>query len=186
MPDHTRGRPINDRSRRAWSWSSLSRLQETYRETISSQSMQELRNGDRDVGSCESSTCPSPNEKSRPETGRHSKQKVYQAWMEPACESSRHQCRNNPACSVSVSANSRIGRLELARRQLCVFGLRNERYHEAQQPIHASRMAFPPILPVVTPHLRAYRFGTAGMLLHLVPEGELRTRCGNRSKLRIE
>jgi hypothetical protein len=62
--------------------------------------------------------------------------------MEPAFESSRHQCHNNPACSPSISANRHIGRQELARRQICIHGLRNERYRKAQQPIHASRMAF--------------------------------------------
>jgi hypothetical protein len=67
-----------------------------------------------------------------------------------------------------------------------LYGLRNERYREAQQPNHASRMACPPIPPVVTPHLRAYRFGTAGMLLHLVADGELATRCGNDAELRIK
>jgi hypothetical protein len=62
--------------------------------------------------------------------------------MEPAFESSRHQCRFNPACSVSVSANRCVGRQALARRQAYKHGLRNERYGKAQQPIHASRMAF--------------------------------------------
>ncbi len=81
------------------------------------------------------------NEKSRPETGRHSKQKVYQAWMEPAFESSRRQCHNNPARSISISANRHIGWSELARRQP-LDELRNERYRNAQQPNHASRMAF--------------------------------------------
>jgi hypothetical protein len=44
---------------------------------------------------------------------------------------------------------------------------------------HAN-IAFP------TPHLRAYRVGTASILLHLVQFGELDTRCRFRGTIRCQ
>ncbi|MGB5471258.1 MAG: hypothetical protein WBM64_12685, partial [Woeseiaceae bacterium] len=109
-------------------------------------------------------------EKSRPESGRRSKQKMYLAGF---------GSHSNIETSMSQQFSA-LSKVRLAIR----FVIGNDCLQEISQkgrvlrgftqhpPLsHASGMAICP-LRLPTSHLRAYRIGTGGMLLHLVCEGE--------------
>ena len=107
--------------------------------------------------------------KGRPETGPHSKQKMYRAGF---------GTRSKEQTSLSHSVGVSDARLAIR------FVEEPDRLQDSdhsggvlrgvtQNPpsIHASGMAVRPLcLP--TSHLRAYRIGTHAILLHLVLEGE--------------
>ena len=184
--DHTPGRPAGDQRRPAWLQSSLSTPEEIFRERISRQSQQEPQDEVRDVGSFESSLHLLRQTKKAAQKlgGIISRRCIRPGW---------NRLSNHPDINVTKIRPSCLRIRESPYRQRSAGeapGIQTwpPRREVSQGPTADSCFphGFSLILPVITPHLRAYRFGTAGMLLHLVPEGELSTRCGNNTELRIK
>ena len=115
--------------------------------------------------------------KGRPETGRHNKLKMYSAGLgrdRTKVTSLLHAfgAVRLPACNPLHQSNARLQ--DSGHSGGVLRGV-------TQNPslIHASGMAVRPRC-LLTSHLRAYRNGTVGMLLHLVLKGERITISGKQ------
>ena len=115
--------------------------------------------------------------KGRPETGRHNKLKMYSAGLgrnRTKVTSLLHAfgAVRLPACNPLHQSNARLQDSGHSGRVL-----RGVTHNPSLS--HASGMAVRPRC-LLTSHLRAYRNGTVGMLLHLVLKGERITISGKR------